>query len=121
MAVDRSVDVFAENRHAQVRLQLADVLRAVVGQRLLPDLTGQKLVPAVELLVNTPAVAALIREGRTHQIKTYLQSGREAGMISMGHSLKALLAAGRISRQTAFAHAPDRHHLAGLVGEYQNT
>jgi len=107
MAMDRIIDTFDEFRHAQIRLQLADVLRAVVSQRLLPEKSGTGLVPAVELLVITPAVSALIREGRTHQIKSYLQSGREAGMISMEESLRRLVAEGRITRQTAFEHAPN--------------
>jgi twitching motility protein PilT len=115
MAIDRIVDSFDEFRHAQVRLQLAGVLRTVISQRLLPRAAGGGFVPAVEVLNVTPAISNLIREGRTHQIRSYLQSGRGEGMISMDQCLARLVRAKKIGRQVALDSSPDPTHLAELL------
>ena len=80
-AIDRIIDVFPDFQQQQVRIQLADVLRAVVTQRLLPTIDGTSRVPAVELVNVTYAVANTIREGRTHQLTNLIQSGLKQGMI----------------------------------------
>jgi twitching motility protein PilT len=90
-SVERIVDTYAPERQRQIRVQLADALRAVVAQRLLPRLDGRGRVPAVELLRVTHAVANLIREGKTAQIVSAVQSGREAGMLALERHLADLV------------------------------
>ncbi|MDY0003742.1 MAG: PilT/PilU family type 4a pilus ATPase [Polyangia bacterium] len=114
MAVDRIVDAFPEARQNQVRLQLADVLRSVVSQRLLPAVRGG-LVPALEILHVTRAVGALIREGRGHQVASLIQTGREAGMVPLERSLAELVRAGRVSTAVAMEAAEDPAALQDLL------
>ncbi len=106
-AVDRIVDVFEEFRHAQVRSQLATVLRAVVSQALLPSNRPPRRVPAYELLLNNTAVAAKIREGRGHQLRSELHPGRAEGMVPMETSLDELLTRGEIAPELARQVAPN--------------
>ena len=89
-AVERLVDVFPAEEKNMVRSQLAGSLKAVLAQKLLPDNQGKR-VALFELLVNTPAVASLIREGKTHQLPGQIQTGQQYGMQSFAHS-EALLA-----------------------------
>ncbi|MCL6517746.1 type IV pilus twitching motility protein PilT, partial [Alicyclobacillus sp.] len=81
--VDRMIDVFPAAQQAQVRLQIASVLQGVVTQRLYKRADGAGRIAAVEILVNTPAVANLIRTEKTHQIRSVMQTGRQAGMQTM--------------------------------------
>lgn len=106
-AIDRIVDVFEEHRHAQVRTQLASVLRAVVSQSLLLSNRPPRRVPAYELLLINTAVASKIREGRGHQLRSELHPGRSEGMIPLEASLDELVARGEISRELARQVAPN--------------
>ncbi len=105
MAIDRIIDIFPEHEQAQVRQQVAGALRAVLTQQLLQGTSPGTRIPAVELLVGNYAVGSLIREGKTHQLATQIQTGREDGMIPFEASLLELLRAGRIARETALAAA----------------
>jgi twitching motility protein PilT len=111
-AIERIVDVYPAARQQQIRVQLADSLRAVVAQRLLPRVRGTGRVPAVEVLRVTHAVAALIREGKTAQIATALQSGRRDGMISLERCLADRVRAGEIRMEDARAAANDLEGFA---------
>lgn len=113
-AVERIVDTYAPERQRQIRVQLADSLRAVISQRLLPTADGTSRVPAVELLRVTHAVANLIREGRTAQIVSALQAGGSDGMLVLERSLTDLVRTNRIRRETALAVAND----STTLGEY---
>ncbi len=115
MAVDRIIDGFAEARQSQVRLQLSDVLRTVVSQRLVEARAPGLRLPALEILHVTHAVGALIREGRSHQIATVIQTGRDHGMVSLERSLAGLVRGGQVSRQTAMAAANDPSELGALL------
>lgn len=95
-AVERLVDVFPAEEKNMVRSQLAGSLNAVLAQKLLPD-TGGGRVALFELLVNTPAVASLIREGKTHQLPGQIQTGQQHGMQSFLQSEAVLRAEGRIA------------------------
>jgi twitching motility protein PilT len=106
-AVERIVDTYPPERQRQIRVQLADSLRAVVAQRLIPAADGQGRVPAVELLRGTHGVANLIREGRTAQIVSALQAGGSEGMLVLERHLADLVRAKRIRRETALAVAND--------------
>ncbi len=101
--VDRVVDVFPPYQQQQIRAMLAGTLRGVVCQQLLPRKDGQGRVAAREVLIVTPAVANLIRDGKTHQIYNAIQTGQQLGMITMQGSLSALLQRGLISPETAVA------------------
>ena len=113
-AIDRIIDVFPDFQQQQVRIQLADVLRAVVTQRLLPTIDGTSRVPAVELVNVTYAVANTIREGRTHQLTNLIQSGLKQGMIPFDSSLAQLVKSGQIAREVAERCARDQSFFSSL-------
>jgi len=98
--IDRIVDVFPENQQSQIRLQLAATLEGVLSQRLLPQIGGGR-VPAIEILMATPAVQTTIREGKTHLIDNIIQTSGEMGMQLMETSLTQLVKAGKIDLDTA--------------------
>ncbi|MCI0183782.1 type IV pilus twitching motility protein PilT [Sulfoacidibacillus ferrooxidans] len=90
-SIDRMIDVFPPQQQQQIRIQLASVLQGIVSQRLIPTADGSSRVAAVEILVNTPAIANLIRSEKIHQIKTMLQTGKMHGMQTMEMSLRDLV------------------------------
>nr|VUD34207.1 twitching motility protein PilT [Raoultella sp. NCTC 9187] len=94
-AVERLVDVFPAQEKEQVRGQLAGSLCAVLAQKLLPDISGGR-VALFELLVNTPAVANLIREGKTHQLPGVMQTGQQSGMQTFTQSFQQRVSSGRL-------------------------
>ena len=94
-SVNRILDVLSHNQQ-QVRSQLAESLAVVASQRLLPRADGQGRVAAFEVLVATEAVRHLIREGQTHQLQSYLQTGAKSGMVTMEESVKNLRRKGLI-------------------------
>ena len=111
-AVERIIDTYPPERQRQIRVQLADALRAVISQRLLPTTDEAGRVPAVELLRVTHGVANLIREGRTAQIVNALQAGGDDGMLVLERSLADLVRTKRIRRDTALAAANDSATLS---------
>lgn len=114
-AVERIVDTYPPERQRQIRVQLADSLRAVLAQRLLPRADGAGRLPAAELLRVNYAVANLVREGRTAQIVNALQGGSAAGMLVLERHLAELVRAGRVTRDTALAAANDPAALADYL------
>jgi pilus retraction protein PilT len=106
-AVERIVDTYPPERQRQIRVQLADSLRAVIAQRLIPSADGSGRVPAVELLRVTYGVANLIREGRTAQIVNALQAGSGDGMLVLERHLADLVRTNRIRHDSAVAAAND--------------
>ncbi|WP_104193411.1 type IV pilus twitching motility protein PilT [Cryobacterium sp. Y82] len=109
--IDRIIDVFPPHQQNQVRAQLAQTLQGVVCQTLVKWANGAGRVAATEVLVTTPAIANLIREGKTHQIESMMQTGRERGMHTMDQHLAELVNTGQITRTAAHAKA---HDIAGL-------
>ncbi|MCF6092696.1 type IV pilus twitching motility protein PilT [Microaerobacter geothermalis] len=99
--IDRIIDVFPPAQQQQVRIQLAAVLLGVMSQRLIPTADGNGRMAAIEVLVNTPAVANLIRSEKVHQIKSIMQTGIQQGMITMEQSLKQLIRSGHITESMA--------------------
>jgi twitching motility protein PilT len=97
--VDRIIDVFPEGQQAQIRVMLSESLRGVVAQALLPRAEHQGRVPVVEILVNIPAVANLIREGKTFQISSAMQTGRAQGMMTFETAVHDLIYKGLISKE----------------------
>lgn len=106
VAIDRLIDAYPEHQQRQARTQLAAVLRAVVTQHLLPTRTGGR-VPAIERVLVTSAVAALIRKNELQMLGTHVQTGREQGMIPLERNLARLVKAGTIDLATARAAAVD--------------
>lgn len=96
-SIDRIIDVFPPHQQAQIRIQLADTLAGVITQQLLTRADGRGRVAAVEILIATPAVRNLIREGKTHQIVSLMQTGGRFGMQTMEMALKQLESRGIIS------------------------
>jgi twitching motility protein PilT len=113
--VERIVDSYPAGREQQIRVQLADSLRAIVAQRLLPRARGSGRVPALEVLRGTTNVASLIREGKTAQIATAIQAGRRDNMISLERCLADLVRSSTVTREAAFAVANDPTALAGYL------
>jgi twitching motility protein PilT len=112
--IDRIVDSFPSHQQDQIRIQLASSLSGIFSQRLIPRIAGG-LVPAYELLVNTRAVANMIRERRSHEIDTMIETGSAEGMISMNMSLTKLVRAGEITVESAVAAAIDPQGLERLL------
>jgi len=98
--IDRIIDIFPPYQQPQIRIQLAASLQGVVAQQLLPRADGPGRVAAFEILIATPAVRNLIREGKTHQLPSIIQTNAKVGMVTMESSLKALLSAQIISQET---------------------
>jgi twitching motility protein PilT len=115
--VSRILDTFPSGYQTQIRQQLSLALLAVISQQLLPAANGKGRYPAVEILVATSAMRNLIRRGDDHQLRANIETGRSEGMLTMEQSLAELVRAGRVSRDTAFAHCnhpEDLHrHLNG--------
>lgn len=99
--IDRIIDIFPSTQQDQIRLQLASTLAGVFSQRLVPRISGG-LIPACELLINNKAVSNLIREKRTHEIPTVIETSSQDGMIDMNRSLAELVARGEITQETAY-------------------
>ena len=105
--IDRIIDMFPSTQQAQVRVQLAGSLAGIFSQRLIPRIAGG-LVPAYELLINNSAIANLIREGRTHEITTVIQTSSQDGMVDMDRSLAELVRKGEVTIEHAYERAVDR-------------
>jgi twitching motility protein PilT len=114
--VDRIVDVFPPEQQQQVRVQLSVSLQGIVTQQLLPKADGQGRTVAVEVLVPTPAVRNLIREGKTHQIYSTLQTGNQFGMQTMDSALAQLVREQKITRELAEARSSTPEELRRLMG-----
>jgi len=99
--IDRILDSFPPDQQNQIRSQLATVLEGIVSQQLLPMAGGNRLVPACEVMLSTPAVRNLIREGKHYQINNIIQTGKELGMCSLERNLAYLAATGTIDEKTA--------------------
>jgi twitching motility protein PilT len=114
--IDRIIDVFPPHQQQQVRVQLSVALQGIVTQQLLPTADGSGRVAICEVLSLTPAVRNLIREGKTHQIHSVLQTSAAKGMQSMDAALAAAVRAGKITRELAEARSGTPEELRRLLG-----
>lgn len=112
--IDRIIDTFPPNAQEQIRLQLSSCLLGVFSQRLVPRVSGGR-VPAFELLINNTAVANLIREKRTHEINTVIETSSDQGMIDMNRSLLDLVSRGEISMESAYQYSNNPKALERMV------
>ncbi len=106
--VDRLIDVFPSDQQSQIRTMLAETLKGVIAQQLLIRTDGQGRVIAVEILIGTTALANLIREGKTYQIPSLIQTGRREGMQTMDQAILELLRSKQITPQEAYRKAIDK-------------
>lgn len=105
--VDRVIDVFPPHQQQQIRVQFANVLEAVISQQLMPTADGRGRVAAFEVLHTTNAVRNLIREGKSHQLTSVMQTNKKMGMITMDDCIQQLYFANKIDRETAIQFAVD--------------
>lgn len=110
-SVNRIVDVFPADQQSQIRTQLGDTLQGVISQTLIPLAQTHGRTIATEVLINTPAVANMIREGQVAQLYSAMQAGSAAGMHTLDQDLKRLVQEGTISQQAAKAYAVDPKSL----------
>lgn len=112
--VDRIIDVFPSHQQNQVRMQLASIITAVVSQRLIPKIGGGRIV-ATEIMVATPAIRNLIREGKAYQLDSVIQTSAEEGMVSLDNSLAHLVRTQQITMEDALMFSPDPKNLSSLL------
>lgn len=113
-SVDRMIDVFPPHQQPQIRAQLANMLMAICSQRLVPAIGGGRIA-AAEILIATPAVRNIIREGKSHQLEAVIQTGAEFGMQSMDKTLVSLIHSGSITYDEARNFAVDLDELDRLM------
>lgn len=113
-SIDRMIDVFPPHQQPQIRAQLSNILMGICAQRLVPTIGGGR-VAAAEILVATPAVRNIIREGKSHQLDAVIQTGAEHGMQSMDKTLVGLIHAGSITYDEARNFAVDIEELDRLM------
>lgn len=112
--IDRIIDSFPADQQDQIRTQLASSLIGIFSQRLIPRISGG-MVPAYELLINNNAVSNLIREKRTHELDSIIETGRDIGMIDMNRTLADLVRRGEISTEDAFSFSLRSNVLEKLI------
>ena len=115
-SINRVVDVFPAHQQEQVRAQLAFVLEGVVTQTLLPKASGKGRVVATEILVATPAIRALIREEKVHQIYSAMQAGKKFGMQTLNDSLYQLYVQRQVTLEECLRVTSDQNELKRMVG-----
>ena len=115
-SVDRIIDVFPPEQQEQIRVMLAGTLQGVLCQQLLPTTDGKGRAAACEVMIATPAVRNLIREGKTHQMYSAIQAGKQFGMVTMDQSLADLVRAGRVAYEVALERANNPGEFKQLAG-----
>jgi twitching motility protein PilT len=115
-SVDRIVDSFPPHQQNQIRMQLSLTLLAVLSQRLLPRLDGKGRMAIIEIMIANPAIRNLIREGKTHQMGSIMQTGIDQGMQTLDRALQLSYQSGQISLEDALAYADDKKAFRAALG-----
>jgi len=115
LTISRIVDTFSDEKKNQVRLQLANTLKAVISQQLIPKVTGDGRVLAYEYMVSTPAIRNLIREGKDHQLYNSIQTGQSSNMRTMDQSLINLYRQGKISKESVYEYCIEKQEIERLM------
>lgn len=115
-SMDRIIDVFPAHQQSQIRIQLSNVIEAVISQQLVATVSGNDMVPAIEVMLGIPAVRNVIREGKTHQIQSILEGSGSLKMITMDRALINLYRKGMISKDLAIQYAVDRNAICRELG-----
>ncbi|MCH3964080.1 MAG: type IV pilus twitching motility protein PilT [Clostridium sp.] len=113
--IDRIIDVFPPYQQQQVKIQLASVMQGIISQQLIASIDGKKRVAAFEIMIATEAIKNMIREGKTHQIESSMQTGVKYGMKTMDMSLSELCKKNVISVESALAYATDREMTRRII------
>lgn len=113
--IDRIIDVFPPYQQQQIRIQLSLTLQGIVAQQLVPNREASGRIAAMEVLLATPAVRNIIREGKTHQLISVIQTGAKSGMQSMDMSLRDLYRKGIVTYEEALARAMDQETFIRLA------
>ncbi|WP_315118046.1 type IV pilus twitching motility protein PilT [uncultured Clostridium sp.] len=113
--IDRIIDVFPPYQQQQIKIQLSAVLKGVISQQLIPRADGNGRIAAFEVMVSTHGIQNLIREGKTHQIESSIQTGGKYGMKTMDMSISEIIKKGLISKEEAIAYSVDREMLSRLI------
>ena len=114
--VDRIIDVFPPHQQQQIRMQLSVTLEGVLSQVLLRSSDGKNRVMAMEIMLGTPSISNLIREGKTHQMPTIIHGAQSVGMQTLDQDIKNLIQDGRVTFEEAISKAKDPRELAQLLG-----
>lgn len=109
--IDRIVDVFPASQQQYIRMQLANVLKAVISQQLLPISGDKGRCAALEIMINNYGISNMIREGRTHQIDSQIQTGSSLGMVAMDESIMRHYQEGIISKQTVYQYSQNKDEM----------
>lgn len=118
-SIDRMIDVFPPGQQEQIRVQLANNIQAVVAQQLLPRANTPGRVPAIEVMVASPAIRNLIRENKTHQLPSMIQTSAAHGMIAMDQSLRDLYLKGFVTLEEAMMRAQNVEELKKMINTPQ--
>lgn len=113
--IDRVIDVFPPFQQQQIKIQLAAVLKGIISQQLIPTQDNMGRAAALEIMISTPAIQNLIREGKTHQLQSLIQTGNKYGMKTMDMALADLYKKGIISQEAALTYSVDRELLTKLL------
>ncbi len=113
--IDRVIDVFPPHQQQQIRVQLAGVLQGIISQQLMPTADNKSRVAALEVMTITPAIQNLIREGKSHQIISSIQTGAKYGMKTMDMALADLYKQRKITKETALQYAVDKEVLKRMM------
>ena len=113
--IDRIIDVFPPYQQQQIKVQLSAVLKGVISQQLIPRADGDGRIAALEVMVSTHGIQNLIREGKTHQIESAIQTGSKYGMKTMDMSLAEIVKKGHITKEEAIAHSVDKEMITKLI------
>ncbi len=118
-SVDRIIDVFPPGQQDQIRIQLANNIQAIISQQLMPRASGPGRVPATEIMVATPAIRNLIRENKTHQIPSMIQTSAQFGMMSMDQCLRDLYMKGHVKLEEVMSRALNVDELKKMINTPQ--
>lgn len=120
-SIDRMIDVFPPGQQEQIRVQLANNIMAIVSQQLLPRASGSGRVPANEIMIASPAVRNLIRENKTHQIPSMIQTSGNVGMITMDQCLRDLYLRGHVTLEECMTRAVNVEELKKMINTTTGT
>jgi twitching motility protein PilT len=112
--IDRIIDVFPAYQQNQIKSQLSSILISVVSQRLLPRIGGGRL-PAVEVMMNSTAVANVIREGKTYELPNIIRTSAATGMVALDHNLAHLVRTNQVRLEDVLMYTSDRESFEGLL------
>jgi Tfp pilus assembly pilus retraction ATPase PilT len=110
--IERIVNFFQPHQHSEIRMQLSMLLKGILSLRLVPLKDGSSRIPATEVLISTPTIIELIREGKLQEIEYYIKDGSLYGMQTFDHALLGLYKEGRITKETVMLYADRKNEVS---------